>query len=96
MQTILSAQGARDNAPSCYYYYINGAPYFRLVGVTIEQEGMVLLCVDHKITTQQTRDVKPMLFQCWPTVFDVGPTIKQHWFNVSRLLGMCRSYNRII
>ena len=20
-----------------------------------------------------------MLFQCWPTVFDVGPTLKQHW-----------------
>ena len=24
-----------------------------------------------------------MLFQCWPTVFDVGPTLKQHWVDVS-------------
>ena len=24
-----------------------------------------------------------MLFQCWPTVFDAGPTLKQHWVNAS-------------
>ena len=34
---------------------------------------------------QQTRDVHPMLFQCWPTVFDVGPTLK-HWVNIPCLL----------
>ena len=28
-----------------------------------------------------------MLFQCWPTVFDAGPTFKQHWVNVPCLLG---------
>ena len=28
-----------------------------------------------------------MLFYCWPTVFDVGPTLKQHCFNISCLLG---------
>ena len=33
--------------------------------------------------TQQTRHIKPMLFYCWPTVFDAGPTSKQHWINVS-------------
>ena len=22
-----------------------------------------------------------MLFQCWSTVFDAGPTLKQHWVN---------------
>ena len=29
-----------------------------------------------------------MLDQCWPTVYDVGPTLIQHWVNVSRLLGI--------
>ena len=29
----------------------------------------------------------PMLFECWPTVSDVGPALKQHWVNVSCLLG---------
>ena len=29
-----------------------------------------------------------MLFQCWPAVYDVGPTLNQHWFNVSCLLGL--------
>ena len=28
-----------------------------------------------------------MLFQCWATVFDVGPTLKQHWVNAPCLLG---------
>ena len=27
------------------------------------------------------------LFECWPAVSDVGPTLKQHWVNVSCLLG---------
>ena len=22
-----------------------------------------------------------MLFQCWPIVYDAGPTLKHHWFN---------------
>ena len=28
-----------------------------------------------------------MLFQCWPTVFDAGPTLKQHWVNAPCLPG---------
>ena len=28
--------------------------------------------------TQQTRGIDPMLLLCWPAVFDVGPTWKQH------------------
>ena len=37
--------------------------------------------------SQQSRDVEPMLGQCWPAVYDVGPTLTQHWSNVSCLLG---------
>ena len=29
-----------------------------------------------------------MLFQCWPTVFDAGPTLKQRWLNASCLLAI--------
>ena len=32
---------------------------------------------------QQTRGIHSMLFQCWPSGFDAGPTLKQHWVNVS-------------
>ena len=39
------------------------------------------------VHTQQTRDIDPMLFYCRPTVFDTGPTIKQHWDNASCFLG---------
>ena len=28
-----------------------------------------------------------MLFYCWATVPDVGPTLKQHWVSVSCLMG---------
>ena len=30
-----------------------------------------------------------MLFQCWATVFDAGPTLQQHWISVPCLLGIC-------
>ena len=38
-------------------------------------------------TTQQTREVVPMLVLCWASLVDGRPTLKQHWFNVSCLLG---------
>ena len=34
-------------------------------------------------SAQQTRDIKPLLVQCWARG---GPTLNQQWFNVSRLL----------
>ena len=37
-------------------------------------------------SAQQTQGSEPMLFYCWPTVFDVGPTSKQHWLISSCLL----------
>ena len=30
--------------------------------------------------------------QCWPAVYDVGPTLTQHWLNVSCLLGRVEDY----
>ena len=37
--------------------------------------------------TQQTRDIHPMLFQCWANIEDGGPTLEQHGVNVLCLLG---------
>ena len=37
---------------------------------------------------QQTRHIDPMLDQCWPTVYDVGPTLFQHWIDAPYLLGV--------
>ena len=36
-----------------------------------------------QVVSQQTRDLELMLDQCWPAVYDVGPTSNQHCFNVS-------------
>ena len=33
--------------------------------------------------TQQTWVIHPILFHCWSTVFDAGPTLKQHRVNAS-------------
>ena len=33
----------------------------------------------HTACSQQTRGIHPILFPCWPTVFDAGPTLKQDW-----------------
>ena len=35
----------------------------------------------------QTRNVHPVLVQCWTNVEDDGPTLYQHWVNVSCLMG---------
>ena len=48
-----------------------------------------------KLQSQQTRDNHPMLYQCWTSVEDVGPTLIQHWVNATCLLGCCfKVYSR--
>ena len=37
-------------------------------------------------SSQQPRNIGPMLPQWWPTVYDVGPTLSQHWIGVSCIL----------
>ena len=36
---------------------------------------------------QQKRHIYPMFDLCWPTVYDVGPTLVKHWVDVSWMLG---------
>ena len=33
------------------------------------------------MASQQTQGVEPVLFECWSTVYDAGPALKQHCFN---------------
>ena len=46
---------------------------------------LCLLC-QYKVSTQKTQDIDSMLVQCWASVVDDGPTLNQHWVNVSCLL----------
>ena len=39
------------------------------------------------VGSQQKRHIYPMFDHCWPTVYDVGPTVVKHWIDVSCLLG---------
>ena len=39
-------------------------------------------------TTHHTRDIDPMLNQCWATVYDACPTLDKHWVVLSCLLGI--------
>ena len=40
--------------------------------------------------SKQTRGIHPILFQCWASVEDVGPTLKRHWVKASCLLGLLK------
>ena len=44
----------------------------------------ILFFVRH---SQQARDVEQMLALCWSIIFNVAPTLNQHWLNVPCLLG---------
>ena len=55
--------------------------------VSVELRQSSIFCQDHSPveilpadTTRQTRDIQPMLGQCWTDVVDGGPTLIQHWF----------------
>ena len=46
-----------------------------------------VLCLLGIAAAQQTRYIEPGLGYCWVDVADGGPTLTQHWVNVSCLLG---------
>ena len=47
-----------------------------------------IMCVRHRWQGFPSKhEALVMLFQCWPTVFDAVPTLKQHWVNATCLLG---------
>ena len=42
--------------------------------------------VNDFVVSQQTRDIEPLLDQCWASVVDGGPTLNQQRLNISLLL----------
>ena len=48
------------------------------------------------VLPQQTRYINPMLVQCWSTVYDAGPTLYQHWVDVSCLLWKHHRYSVVL
>ena len=81
------------------FLWILNTPFRNQGDVTEREKGCSVdytgICRPHQggvnltnkgITSQQTRGIHPMLFQCYPTVFDAGPTLQQHWINTVCLL----------
>ena len=46
--------------------------------------------------SQQTRQIYPMLDQCWTTVYDVGPTLVKHWVDLSCFLSIDHHWAAIL
>ena len=44
-----------------------------------------------RLGLSSSRDIEPLLVQCWASVVDGGPTLNHQWLNVSRLLGNPRN-----
>ena len=51
-----------------------------------EQQQQPLVWSKQHELSHQTRDIHTMLFQCWPSVEDGGPTLKHHSLKVPFLL----------
>ena len=67
------------------------AGYYPAFAVHFSEWGVweMSVCCINMITwqvIQQTQGIAPVLFH-WSTVYDADPTLKQHWINVSYLLG---------
>ena len=54
----------------------------------LESISNVLCSMGRCCLPQQTRRIHPKLFQCWASVEDAGPTLKEHWVNVPYLVGL--------
>ena len=48
--------------------------------------GQRFVCAAILVSSQRTREIEPLLFKCWPAVYDVSQTLPQ-WLNVSCLMG---------
>ena len=70
----------KEDFHSTEYIQIAVTPY-------LNSNPLLVFVFTRHFPTQQTRYIKPMLAQCWSTVYDGGSTLSQHWFNVSCLMG---------
>ena len=82
--------------PLVYYYHATpGEPLGCMVIVLKFFCKEPILCSIKAGTSQQTRDVDVMLVWCWASVADGGPTLNQHWHNVSCILGPNWNYSHV-
>ena len=49
------------------------------VKLILQIQQSLLDAVEMFTTSQQTRGIQKMMFQCWTSVEDGGATLKQHW-----------------
>ena len=74
----------------CFYFIAHARRYVPEADVSAGYNNSTILgkSILHFImyishNTQQPRDIVPMVFQCWSSVENGGPTLKQHWVNAS-------------
>ena len=68
----------------CLQY--TGLPGIHFLLLAVHITSIVINIVTGR--TQQTRGIHPMLFKCWASVKDGGPTLEQQWVNSPCLLGV--------
>ena len=75
-------------------------PYNTIIVEASNQIRLGWLGYKPTLEPQQTRRVEPVLFQCWTSVVDGGPILKQHWCNdlclQGRLYGKTDDVTRIL
>ena len=62
--------------------------YYYNVGSASQKLGHYYNNLESSARAQQTWDGGPTLVYCWPTVYDVGPTVNQRW---AMFVGGCRT-----
>ena len=67
------------------------APHYASTGSTCRVfAGKLLYCFMSYSHFQQTRRwLNPMVFQCWPTAYGAGPTLKHHWVKSPCSCSLC-------
>ena len=48
----------------------------------LSHQVALMVIANSLITSRLTRGINTLMFYCWPIVYEVGPTIKQHYINV--------------
>ena len=75
----------------CIYIFYKGVTMIKVSSFLLQwiaaPQWQEAKAIDQLYVTQQTRDIHPMLVQCWYTVYDVDPTLSQLWVNNLCLLG---------
>ena len=87
-----------DDGPTLNQQWANASCLHTTAGVTRDVTPNVVSLLAHRLRRRPntklalderlvSTNVHPMTVHCWPTVSDIGPTLNQHWLNVSFLMG---------